>query len=203
MNTYLEFYDRVLKDENVTFGEFSSNATRTILSKNLNLSSGLALLERKLPRITEEELELDYSANHGISGSESVIYFKSMDDKYIYKLNDPELKLEKSSKFNDYIFNFLLTDYVCPPCRYDHLKYMSVDKRPLIFMRQRSILGQVPPFSKIKFMLKENRWTFLQDSGSFVANLSGFDILMEDANEKNCLIKNNQLYIFDARFKLL
>lgn len=196
INKELNFYEAIGND--VSFMGLGKTETLKLLARNLSVNSGLNYMRSKLrviPKISDDFLEVK-----DISGSESVIYFKNKDDKFIYKANNPFLKIT-DGKFNSYIWCLMLQEYIFPDYKYFDFKYVESEKK--IFMTQQMCLTAPTTFNRIKANMTSAGWEYTSDRSGFFAVIEGMGILLYDLNESNARVKGMDVEGFDPRFELI
>lgn len=200
----LSLYDIISKEYHITISGLSINETREIIKKNLDIISGIKLLSNKLPNKYLSEIDDEFIRATEISGSESIIYFKPNDDDFIYKLNDPNLKIDSNS-FNDYVWNFLLLELFFPNCAYT--KFTTIIDTNLLFMAQKMFDEPEPSSVAIKKLLIKYGFTWYPKYNGYIIAFEIGDkklyCLMTDVAPANCRIVNGKLEAFDVKFKLL
>lgn len=204
----LKLYEIILNDDSsLGFLGMSVDRTRSLISRNISLTTGISLIKDTIPNLNYSDLTEDFILATEISGSESEILFKENDDEFIYKLNHPSLKIN-DNKLNSYIWNIILQSWIFPECKYYDFKYVeSIHGDPMIFMKQRMLDSRPPSQFLINKLMKDNGFEFSQKFNCYVSllNLGDCEILLliEDLNPSNARIINGKLYAFDPRFKLI
>lgn len=184
---YLVFYQGIREELHAKYQNYD-----LIILRDYNLSDGIRALASP---IRNDYLDQFIKAID-LSGSESIIYFDPHDDYSIYKLNDPDLKLNKI-KFNDYLFNLILQDWLFPELSYTIIGRVN-DK---ILLQQPIAVGKPASSNQIKLLMESSGFKYAK--GEYYLDYLNGVIKISDANPRNVFVKNNQLLGFDCKFELL
>lgn len=203
INQYLRLVNELFEPEGIKFGGIQGKQLKDIISKNYKIGECNKILSQVLPLTSIESIRSEYKERTDISGSENIIFTKG--SEYIYKLNILRNKVQNDS-LNDYIMSIMIQEYLWPTLKYDKFSYLNYLDEDCIFMRQKLILGNVTNSIKIKEYMNKMGFTYFKDN-FYVELVEGIILVVMDLGSSdgiyNCVSKNEEIYAFDPRFKLI
>lgn len=203
VSQYLRLLDEVFIPENITFGGISNSKLTSLIKRDLKISESGSVLNSLFESVSIDSIRGRFTERTDISGSENIIFTKG--SEYVYKLNIMRNKTQGNS-LNDYIMSIMTQEYLWPTLKYDKFNYVSYLDEDCLFMRQKLILGNPTNSIKIKEYMINHGFTYFRDD--FYAELTeGLILAVMDLGSSegiyNCVIKNEEIYAFDARFKFI